>query len=198
MIGAMAGLIVTGLAAVSFVQDQLYPRSLIQTLLWLGGSGLVGGALIGAVIGALFRRPRQIALFAAVSGVFAGPVACVLSIIGIFVYAGIPWPDPAPYPAAQAQEDKSCSGSWGCARTKIYTVSVGMDEIQGYYDREMRRYCVSAWRFHPLTVAVGDYGECREAECKTRRVGLGQRFRVQLCAASETETRVVQHTIWEE
>jgi hypothetical protein len=58
IIGAVAGLIVTGLAAVSFArEDPLYPRFLIQSLLWLGGSGLVGGALAGALIGALTSRP---------------------------------------------------------------------------------------------------------------------------------------------
>jgi hypothetical protein len=122
----------------------------------------------------------------------------VLSIIGIFLYAGIPWPDPAPYPGVQVQEDTGCPRSFGCARTATYTVTLGIDELQEYYSQQMDRHCTSEWSFRPEPVYSGNYKLCRAAECKTRRLGLDQFFRVRLCITSGAETYAYQAILWED
>jgi hypothetical protein len=39
---------------------------------------------------------------------------------------------------------------------------------------------------------------CREAQCKVRRLGLAQDFRVLLCSDGDTPTIVIQQDTWED
>jgi hypothetical protein len=197
LVGGLVGALAPGLLAyVMAREDPLYPRFLLESLLWLGGGGLVGGALSGLTIGARVRIPSQVAFLAAIVGVVAGLAGCSLSLLGNLVYASTPWPVPKPYPGVQTHQRDLCEGSWGCVHTSTYTVTLGLPEIEDFYSWQMRLYCVEDWVFKPATDSSASQLRCQKAECRIRRPGSEQFFTARLCPVSGNETYVEQRTDW--
>ena len=88
------------------------------------------------------------------------------------------------------------AGSWGPSRVKTYAVAMPVNTIQRYYESQMNRYCVDAWKF--TTLSEPECSSCIVASCKIRRLGLEQYFRVRLHPISETQTEVIQVDHWQD
>ena len=182
-----------GACVVSFIALMISEeRFIVQTVMYLGTSGVIGGAIGGVTLGALYDAK----LIAAVGGIMGGIAGCILLTVGVVVYTVVPWPSPKPYPGAEV-ETQMGGGSWGASQSQAYTVTLSLDEIQQYYEEQMTRYCQGDWRFRALSECEG-YSLCREAECEVRRLWLEQYFKVRLYSVSETDTEVFHVDTWQD
>ena len=163
-----------------------------QIITNFGLSGLICGATVGIVLGALHDDKLIIAL----GGMIGGLVGPFLLLIGVWVYSVIPWPSPRPYPGTK-METQWGGGSSIRSRSRTYAVALSLDEIQRYYEKQMKWYCQGDWRFRALPDCEG-YSLCREAECEIRRLWQEQYCRVTLYSVSETETSVYHVDFWED
>lgn len=183
-VGAVFGLLIAlGFADDRFARQAMTDFSLI---------GLIVGVIGGIVLGALHAPNLVIAL----GGMVGGLMAPFLLLVSVWIYSAIPWPSPRPYPSTAVETDTG-GGSWGSSRFRTYTVALSLDDIQQYYEEQMRRYCQGEWQFQARPV-FKEYWSCRETECRIRRLWREQYFGVTLCSVSEKETEVYQWDGWED
>jgi hypothetical protein len=161
---------------------------------WFGGDDLplptIGGAAGGAIFGAMcacFSSSRVAVVLVAIPGAIAG---CIVALIAGFLYAGIAWPAPQPYPGAEPVIN-SRVGSGAVSHAQVYTITVAVDDMQAYYQSEMHHYCVSDWQFDSAPDCT-DCLSCRRASCEIRRFWMEQYFCVTLCSLSPSLTKVSQ------
>src|SRR5574337_174930 len=103
---------------------------------------------------------------------FASILLCCLVCGGIYgshFYITAPFPAPAPYPGATVQASSPNIGSGRRSIQFEYTAPVTVDEIQRYYEAEMKRYCAKGWQFMATENACQGYAECRVAKCEIPR-----------------------------
>ncbi len=122
---------------------------------------------------------------------------CALLFAYVFVYPAIPWPSPQPYPGVKLVTSEGAPGSYGLARTHVYTVSFPLNDIQHYYEKQMRQYCKNKWQFEERK-NYERQSQCRTAWCEIPRLWMSQSFHIDLYSLSEAETRVVHTDFWED
>jgi hypothetical protein len=185
VLGAIAG---GGIASLVVILSMLSePRFIADALVVLGTGGIIGGAVCGAAIGLIGRGGKRLTLGIGLAG---GMCGCILAMIATVVYTAVPWPSPQPYPGAEPVVGTG-AGSWGVTRGQVYTITVSMNELRGYYEEQMDRHCESKWRFEVPSYS-DVYSTCLQATCEVHRPWMGQMFEVMLCPVSDSET-VVHH-----
>ena len=185
ILGAIAG---GGVASLIVILSMLSePQFIADTLAVLETGGVIGGAACGAAVGLIGKNEKKLV---AVAGLAGGICGCILAMSVTVVYIAIPWPSPRPYPGAEAVLETG-AGSWGVTRGQVYTVTVSMNTLQGYYEKQMNQYCEGDWKFEVPSFS-DTYSTCLRATCEIRRPWMGQMFEVMLCPVSESKT-VVHH-----
>ena len=120
-------------------------------------------------------------------------------IYGAWFYMTVPFPAPAPYPSSTVEQSGPHIGSGRRSIWFEYTATITLDEIQRYYEAEMKQYCLEGWQFVETDNACQGYTTCRVAECEIPRpfVDDAQFFLVYLRSISATQTNVfyIQTTI---
>jgi hypothetical protein len=188
--GATIGGGTASLIAVAMTLSE--PRFIIDAVMVLGIGGAIGGAICGMIVGLVNDTKAG----AVIGGMIGGLGGCVLAMAVTFVYVEIPWPSPKPYPGVEMRIEYG-GGSWGVSQSQVYTATLPLNDMQHYYDSQMKRYCKDTWQFETRT-DYPEYSLCRLAECEIRRLWLEQYFRVSLCSTSETETLVTHIDIWQD
>ena len=112
---------------------------------------------------------------------------------GYSYYITIPFPSPKPYPGSKVTQGES-SIILGLRYVEFeYTVDRSLDEIQHYYEVEMKQYCEDGWQFENNEKVCKDYLDCRVAVCKIPRPFVEdapQTFFVYLRSISTSQTNV--------
>ena len=135
-------------------------------------------------------------VIAVLIGGFGGIGCCILAVLGTAWYAETPWPSPQPYPSVDAHA-KVEGGSEGPSRIQVYTVTLSLDDMQRYYEKQMSQYCEDNWQFE-ASPSCDRYFACRSASCQVRRFWMRQHFRVDLYSVSPTQTMVTHADSWQD
>ena len=108
-----------------------------------------------------------------------------------------PRPAPPPYPGVSVTwEKKVPMGNCCSANRATYSIPTLPADLRDYYDNQMRQYCKNQWVWHEYT-NENKYKNAWITGCTIRSWPLSQEFGVSLYFNDETETRVIQKTIWE-
>lgn len=131
------------------------------------------------------------------SGILGGLDSGVLIPFVILIFASRAWPSPQPYPGASVTTDEALGASGWHYRTRSYTITLSMGDLQQYYDQQMSRYCRDEWQFESSDDP--GYVDCLEASCSIRPENDvdPQEFAVYLCSANATQIRVTQRDMWD-
>ena len=138
------------------------------------------------------NEPRRFVVLVMASIILILGCLCT-AIYGSLYYVTVPFPAPKPYPGSQVKQGERAIGAGRRSIEFEYTVDHSLNELQDYYEGEMKQYCEDGWTFTETESACRDYLNCKVAQCVIPRpfVEDAQFFLIYLRSMSESQTNVL-------